>query len=135
LLEVTSQAESCMMHIHIYHIQSVKLCNRCNCSHAHISNHPPANFTIHYNTWHTAKEQPDVTSDIPHILSLACNWSINKTCHIFRRYTVAYLTGVLQSQTTDQINNLPPKASNFHNPHRSPLLIDQGQPIHNKTLS
>ena len=34
------------------------------------SNHPPAGFAIHYNTLRAAKEQPDVTSDIPCILSL-----------------------------------------------------------------
>ena len=44
---------------------SLKLCNRYSCSHARISNHPLADFTIHYNTLRTAKEQPDVTSDIP----------------------------------------------------------------------
>ena len=31
---------------------------------------------IHYNTSRAAKEQPDVTSYVPCILSLACNWSI-----------------------------------------------------------
>jgi len=53
-----------------------KLGNRYSCSHARISKHPPADLAIHYNTLHAAKEQPDVTSYIPCILSLACNWSI-----------------------------------------------------------
>jgi len=46
-------------------------------SHARVSQHPPADFAIHYNTLRTAKEQPDVTSYIPCILSLVCNWQRN----------------------------------------------------------
>ena len=56
-------------------LRSLKLCNRCSCSHVCVSNHLPANFTIHYSTLHAAKEQRNVTSDIPCIFSLACNWS------------------------------------------------------------
>ena len=39
-------------------------------SHARVSYRPPADFAICFNTLHAAKEQPDVTSDIPCILSL-----------------------------------------------------------------
>ena len=50
-----------------------------SCSHACVSKHPPADLAIHHNTLRAAKEQPDVTSYIPCILSLACNWSISDT--------------------------------------------------------
>jgi len=52
---------------------SLKLVNWYSCSHAYVSKRPPAGFAIHHNT---AKEELDVTSYIPCILSLACNWSI-----------------------------------------------------------
>ena len=39
---------------------SLKLGNRYSCSHACLSKRPPADFAIHYNTLHAAKEQPDV---------------------------------------------------------------------------
>ena len=52
---------------------SLKLGNWYSCSHTRVSKHPPADFAIHDNT---AKEQPNLTSDIPCILSLTCNWSI-----------------------------------------------------------
>ena len=52
---------------------SLKMCSWYSCSHVHVLNCPPANFAIHDDTLHTAKEQSDVTSYIPCILSLACN--------------------------------------------------------------
>ena len=55
---------------------SLKLGNPYSCSHARVSKRPPADLAIYYNTLHAAKEQPDVTSYIPCIISLACNWSI-----------------------------------------------------------
>ena len=54
----------------------LKLGYRYSCSHARVSKRPPADLAIHHNTLRAAKEQPDVTSYIPCILSLACNWSI-----------------------------------------------------------
>ena len=50
-----------------------------HCSHlnARASKRPPADLAIHYNTLHDAKEQADVTSYLPCIPSLACNWSID----------------------------------------------------------
>ena len=65
----------------------LKFCNQYSCSHARVSNHPPANFAIHYNTLCTAKEQPDVTSDIPCIPSFVCNWSIDFHGCLPWRYT------------------------------------------------
>ena len=50
-----------------------KLGHRYNCSHTCVSNHPSADFAIHYNT---AKGQPDVMLDIVCILLLVCNWPI-----------------------------------------------------------
>jgi len=49
---------------------SLKVRNWYRCSHAHISNHPPADFAIHCNTLRTAKEQPDMTSDIRYYFHL-----------------------------------------------------------------
>ena len=52
--------------------QSHELCNRYGFSHAQVSNHPLANFAIHYNT----KEQPDVMSRQSNSFALVCNWLI-----------------------------------------------------------
>ena len=57
----------------------LKLGNRYSCSHPRVSKCPPADLAIHYNTLRAAKEQPDVTSYIPCILLLACNWSIEQS--------------------------------------------------------
>ena len=55
---------------------SFKLGNWYSCSHTRVSKCPSPDLAIYYNTLRAAKEQPDVTSYIPCILSLACNWSI-----------------------------------------------------------
>ena len=57
---------------------SLKLGNRNSCSDARVSKRPPADLAIHYNTLRAAKEQSDVTSCIPCILSVARNWSIKR---------------------------------------------------------
>ena len=57
---------------------SLKLGNWYSCSHTCVSKRPSADFAIHHNT---AKEQLDVTSYVPCILSLACNWSIQGKFH------------------------------------------------------
>jgi len=60
---------------------SLKLGSRYSCSHARVSKCPSADFAIHYNSLRAVKEQPDVTSYIPCVLSLACNWSIVLTLY------------------------------------------------------
>ena len=51
-------------------LRLLKLGNRYSCSNARVSKRPPADLAIHRNTLRAAKEQPDVTSYIPCILSL-----------------------------------------------------------------
>ena len=55
-----------------------------------ISNRPPADFAIHCNTLRAAKEQLDVTSHIPCILSFVCNWSIDRAIMAAKTKTKHY---------------------------------------------
>ena len=77
---------------------SLESCNQYSCSYTRVSNRPPADFAIHYNTLRAAKEQPDVTSYIPCILSLSCNWSINYIN--FQEYNTCVLSCYLQEPFT-----------------------------------
>ena len=62
-----------------------------------LSKRPPADLAIHYNTLRAAKEQPDVTSYIPCIPSLACNWSI-----------YFFFFGIISKGVQTSIQNPPP---------------------------
>jgi len=104
---------------------SLKLCNRYSCSYTRVSNRPPADFAIYYNTLHAAKEQPDVTSDIPCILLLVCNWSIN---YITVEYRLDYTVQFFPYQECNVIINSTP-CNHFQEYNACVLSCDLQEPV------